>query len=441
MKRITFTTIFVISALFIISGTGLCAIWYVDGGVSDAGDGTSWLHAFKEIRDGIDAASDNDQVWVKEGTYTLYQQIFINKHIKLYGGFIGDETDLSERDWVNNITTVDGNSDVRCFQIDGQNTQVTINGFNIVNGRGDSRGGGIRNSSGYLHVENCRFSGNVAFHTTAGGRSFGGAISNFYARYNDHWPLITNCVFWNNSAGFTGGAIANYYSTHSTIIDCTFSGNYAPSGGGAIANFQSIPKVTNCILWDNQSYEIYNEQSTSIVSYSVVEGGYPGAGNIEVDPLFVDADNGDLTLLSDSPALNIGAYIAGRYTPNCTSSFPSDTLPPAGAVHAFNNVIWPANNKMVQVNISGQVRDELSMMRDGVGVGISWAELRISGMTPIPLNIGNNGQFKMDFEFKAVKGAEYSVELWAADTNDTPNSGIVDSTSIRVEENMGKEGK
>jgi len=52
-------------------------------------------------------------------------------------------------------------------------------------------------------------------------------------------------------------------------------------------------------------------------------------------------------------------------------------------------------------------------------------------------------------EVKVVKGAEYIIQLYAADTNTNPedaggpNSGLVDSTYIRVPHDMsgGKSGK
>ena len=43
--------------------------WYVDASVAESGDGTSWNTAFKEIQEGINAASDADTVIVAQGSY------------------------------------------------------------------------------------------------------------------------------------------------------------------------------------------------------------------------------------------------------------------------------------------------------------------------------------------------------------------------------------
>ena len=77
-------------------------------------------------------------------------------------------------------------------------------------------------------------------------------------------------------------------------------GNTAPSG----------PQIYN-----------YDETSSATVSYSDVQGGWPGEGNIDADPCFVepgywDANgvwvDGDYHLLADSPCINAGDpnYIA-----------------------------------------------------------------------------------------------------------------------------------
>ena len=46
--------------------------------------------------------------------------------------------------------------------------------------------------------------------------------------------------------------------------------------------------------------------SSSTVSYSDIEGGWPGTANINADPLFVDAGSDDLRLWFFSPAINAG---------------------------------------------------------------------------------------------------------------------------------------
>ena len=123
--------------------------------------------------------------------------------------------------------------------------------------------------------------------------------------------------------------------------------------------------------------------------------------------------------------------------------FPKDTLPPAGAIHAHSNLIWPPNNKLVPVELSGYVRDELSMARDKSGNGISSAYILINGSQKIILKdastnlLDAEGFFKVIYKFRAVKKAMYSIELYAADTNpDGPNEDLIDSTYIRVPANM-----
>jgi len=66
--------------------------------------------------------------------------------------------------------------------------------------------------------------------------------------------------------------------------------------------------VTNCILWGDEPDEIYNSSSSPIVSYSDVdcEPVYPGTGNINTAPCFVDADANDFRLLYSSLCIDAG---------------------------------------------------------------------------------------------------------------------------------------
>jgi hypothetical protein len=69
-------------------------------------------------------------------------------------------------------------------------------------------------------------------------------------------------------------------------------------------NGNSDPIVTNCILWGDLSNEISG--TSAIVTYSDIQGGYKGEGNIDADPLFVLSEKRDYRLLWESPCIDTG---------------------------------------------------------------------------------------------------------------------------------------
>jgi len=85
-----------------------------------------------------------------------------------------------------------------------------------------------------------------------------------------------------------------------------FIANASTESGGGMFNGSSSPVVTNCILWGNSS-EIDNSSTIPSVTYSCVHGDavYPGAGNINTDPLFINAPD-DLRLQDTSPCIDSG---------------------------------------------------------------------------------------------------------------------------------------
>jgi hypothetical protein len=57
---------------------------------------------------------------------------------------------------------------------------------------------------------------------------------------------------------------------------------------------------------------------TPVITYSDIQGGFNGEGNIDTDPLFVDAANGDYHLMSQS----------GRWNPASESWIMDDVTSP-----------------------------------------------------------------------------------------------------------------
>ncbi len=160
-------------------------------------------------------------------------------------------------------------------------------------------GGGLFDRHSNSKLAHCTFSKNSA----AGN---GGGIANEYFGN----PTIINCIFSENLAN-SGGAIYSDGSSP-TMVNCTMAGNNA-SNGNALAcdSWQVEPRpsnvqITNCILWNGGGEIWNNDSSTIIITYSDVQSGWLGESNIDADPCFVDANNGDYHLLPDSPCINAG---------------------------------------------------------------------------------------------------------------------------------------
>ncbi|MBU1759201.1 right-handed parallel beta-helix repeat-containing protein, partial [Patescibacteria group bacterium] len=138
----------------------------------------------------------------------------------------------------------------------------------------------IINEQSFPTFTNCIFADNSA--------SYGGGVFSSFSSIE-----LVNCVFTGNSATYGGGIEINGCSGSylSKLINCTFNGNSATTHGSGMYNFNSDPIITNCIFWNNGE-EIYNAgTSNPIITYSDIEGGYAGEGNINSDPLFVNANN------------------------------------------------------------------------------------------------------------------------------------------------------
>lgn len=249
-----------------------------------AGDktGTSWDNAADDISYAISAASSNvlSSVWIAAGTYTGdgvtgHNVITLSNGVSLYGGFAGNEPsdfDLSQRDFENNATILDGQNAQRViYQRTAFNDVTYIDGFTVTNGYVATyySGGGFYLMGGAC-VKNCIITGNTSY-------DYGGGI---YVSASQNNPVvIEDCVITDNSttSGSGGGLYVNYatlnrlqihdntctgdgggvYMSGSTMTDCeitynesTYSSSYNDAAGGVYASNSTIK---NCIITNNKN--------------------------------------------------------------------------------------------------------------------------------------------------------------------------------------------
>ena len=171
-------------------------------------------------------------------------------------------------------------------------------------------GGGVHNE-GDAFIADCRIEGNTAVSFQAGFGAGGGV-----------WGAarLFRCLIVDNHAGagpaFGSGVGGGTYLA--SLNHCTVVGNTASfESGGA----HGASRVIDSIFWGNTPPAL---GLAGTVTYSDVEGGHPGTGNIDADPLFSDPAAGDYTLTALRPA-SMPAIRMGRSTP--TGRAPTWRLP------------------------------------------------------------------------------------------------------------------
>jgi len=210
---------------------------------------------------------------------TVRDCVFTNNSATGDGGAMYNESaspDVADCQFVENSTERNGgaleNSD---------NSSSTVTNCTFI-GNSATNGGAMHSLQSNPTVTNSIFTGNTA---DDGGGMYHDSSS----------PTVINSIFTGNTADNGGGMYND--SSSPTVTNCTFSGNAAVYSGGGVYNAMSAhPDLTNCIVWGNAGGEIVNDvSSTATVTYSDVQGGYSGTGNIDDDPLFVDDDGPDDT--------------------------------------------------------------------------------------------------------------------------------------------------
>lgn len=312
----TFGALFTLLLLSAFSHLSAQTTYYVDASKADnAGAGTSWATAKKDLQDAINLAVSGDAIWVKAGTYKPTQDpsgninpadsrdltFFLKDGVKVYGGFSGTETLLSQRNVSTNVTTLSGDIGLtndasdNCYHLVlAVFTSVTstawLDGFTITGG-------------------NANGTGTITVNTLTVNRNSGGGVYTLYGA-----NIVSNNIITDNTASSVGGGIytqggpVGLMATSNTISNNTISNNTAAINGGGIY----MVLCTNTL--DNN-----NINSNTAAN---------GAG--------VFANGGSYTVANNTMSNNAASTNGGgmQFTNGCTNTLTANSI--------FNNIAGTA---------------------------------------------------------------------------------------------------
>lgn len=124
-------------------------------------------------------------------------------------------------------------------------------------------------------------------------------------------PALVNCALVANRSAGSAGALLAGYGAHLELVNCTLVDNVAGIDGGGLWVFTAAPRLRNSILWTNTPNAIGGDMTTTLATYSVVQGGL--VGGLDIDPNFVDrvgpdhmpgSGDEDLTPLARRPCVD-----------------------------------------------------------------------------------------------------------------------------------------
>lgn len=267
--------------IFLFSSVAFCTTYFVKKGGSDDNTGLDWNNAFLTITKALDVSATGDSIWVAEGVFKEGNTIEIGEDVSIFGGFIGNEQYLNQRNIKNYKTIINGEERYRCITNCG-----LVDGLYITNGfLNENDGGGIYNCG---NLTNCCLYNNNA--------DKGSGI------YNEKGIISNSRLLENLSFSYNGGCIYNNQGEIiNSIVYCN-AGSGIVNDNGLIKNSTIYGNqlygidnnngiVKNCISWKNHisDVQIYGYNYTGNITYSCfreAEGEDDYYDNINCNPRF-----------------------------------------------------------------------------------------------------------------------------------------------------------
>jgi hypothetical protein len=336
---------------------------YVAADATGDNTGRSWNHAFTSLQNALDVAAPGDEIWVKQGVYypektasgSIVNPYFfagtreyfedsewlirsVEKQVRIYGGFHGDELGRHQRNWKLYPTILSGDIRFRpgvtavCSRVIALSSESELDGFIVQKssqvGVDVAANAVVRNclvrDHGNTGVKLGQSSSLVSSVVTGVVSTNGSAV-----QFSGANGRMENCMVVGNSSLFSASGTAagiSVRSSGSSIIGCTLAQNVSSNGSlsraGAISGTTGMTlTIANCIIAGNSKQGLSQISNVTVTASNscITADSVTGSANLTVDPQFSDlqhpagadgvfmTEDDGLALSVGSPCINSGA--------------------------------------------------------------------------------------------------------------------------------------
>ena len=293
---------------------------------------------YSTINLAISFASNGDTIIAAPGVY--YENVnYRGKSIVLTSTYFLTNDPAAIHNTVVNGSKPGNNDTGSCVIISGvTGTEAVLQGFSVTGGSGTKwndehgvglfrEGGGILVQFSPATIKNNIIFGNIISDTTGVISTGGGGIRIGSSKVRFHNNLV-----YGNSARYGAGIVLNFASCdlRNNIISGNYGSFHFGSGAGIWINGDSTEQIKvinnvitgnassngfcgiraggpyifkNNIIWGNTSASNIQVSPLLEITYSCIQGGYAGTGNISSEPLF---ENESYRLSGNSPCIDSG---------------------------------------------------------------------------------------------------------------------------------------
>ena len=174
-------------------------------------------------------------------------------------------------------------------------------------------------------------------------------------------PRLENCLFTAHTRGVLNVMSPYSASAGLDLDNCTIAGNPTRRDVIDAPIFAGAVRLANCIVWDNGGV-LATQNSPAKASYCDVQGGYPGTGNLDADPLFVNPAAGNFQLQTASPCADTGTADGAPTVDLLGAPRPQRAGMDMGAYEVPNPVPAP--------DVVGQTQDAAAEVLAGAGFAV-----------------------------------------------------------------------